>query len=142
MLYLLRIISWKDKPMEEKRKKIVLAIDDDTIQLSVFKGILTPKYNLQTASSAAKAMAYMNNNPADVILLDIKMPNISGFEFLNDIHKIPSYINVPIIIVSGNEGREFIEQARKTTAAAIMSKPVDPDHLVEAVEKAISGKIR
>jgi response regulator RpfG family c-di-GMP phosphodiesterase len=142
VLYLLRIISWKDKPMEERRKKIVLAIDDDTIQLSVFKGILTPRYDLQTASSAAKAMAYMNNYPADVILLDIKMPNISGFEFLNDIHKIPSYINVPIIIVSGNEGREFLEQARKTTAVAIMSKPVDPDHLVEAVGKAISGKIR
>jgi two-component system chemotaxis response regulator CheY/putative two-component system response regulator len=125
-----------------RKKKIVLAIDDDSIQLSVFKGILTPKYDLQTAGSAAKAMAYMNNYPADVILLDIKMPNISGFEFLNDIHKIPSYINVPIIIVSGNGGREFLEQARKTTASAIMSKPVDPDHLIEAIEKATSGKIR
>jgi two-component system chemotaxis response regulator CheY/putative two-component system response regulator len=128
--------------MEEKEKTTVLAIDDDSIQLSVFKGILSSKYELRTVSSASQAMSYMNNYKADVILLDIKMPNISGFEFLNDIHKIPSYIDVPIIIVSGNEGKEFFAQARESTAIAVMSKPVDPEKLIETIEKAISGKIK
>jgi CheY-like chemotaxis protein len=68
------------------------------------------------------------------------MPNISGFEFLNDIHRIPSYINVPIIIVSGNEGKEFFAQARESTAFAVMSKPVVPEDLIETIEKAISSK--
>jgi len=126
--------------MEEKDKRIVLAIDDDTIQLAVFRGILTPKYNLQTVTSASEAMHYIHNYSADAILLDIKMPNISGFEFLNDIHRIPSYIHVPIIIVSGNEGKEFFEQARKSTAFAVMSKPVVPEDLVETIEKAIASK--
>jgi len=124
--------------MEEK--KIVLAIDDDSIQLAVFKGILSSKYNLQTANSASGAMNYIHNYQADVILLDIKMPNISGFEFLNDIHKIPSYIHVPIIIVSGNEGSEFFTQARASSAFAVMSKPVVPEELVDLIEKAISAK--
>jgi two-component system chemotaxis response regulator CheY/putative two-component system response regulator len=126
--------------MEEKNKKVVLAIDDDMIQLAVFKGILLPKFDLRTVNSASSAMHYMNNNSADIILLDIKMPNISGFEFLNDIHKIPSYINVPIIIVSGNEGKEFFEQARKSTAFAVMSKPVIPEELIKTIEKALSDK--
>jgi len=126
--------------MEEKEKRIVLAIDDDTIQLAVFRGILAPKYNLQTVTSASEAMHYIHNYTADAILLDIKMPNISGFEFLNDIHRIPSYIHVPIIIVSGNEGKEFFEQARKSTAFAVMSKPVVPEDLVETIEKAIASK--
>jgi len=126
--------------MEEKDKRIVLAIDDDTIQLAVFKGILGPKFNLQTVTSASEAMHYIHNYTADAILLDIKMPNISGFEFLNDIHRIPSYIHVPIIIVSGNEGKEFFEQARKSTAFAVMSKPVVPEDLIETIEKAIASK--
>jgi CheY-like chemotaxis protein len=83
-------------------------------------------------------MNYIHNYKADVILLDIKMPNISGFEFLVDIHKIPSYIHVPIIIISGNEGKEFFEQARRSSAYAVMSKPVVPEDLVETIEKAIS----
>jgi len=126
--------------MEDKDKKIVLAIDDDTIQLAVFKGILAQKYDLRTVSSASEAMHYIHNYKADAILLDIKMPNISGFEFLIDIHKIPSYIHVPIIIVSGNEGKEFFEQARKSTAYAVMSKPVVPEDLVETIEKAIASR--
>jgi CheY-like chemotaxis protein len=126
--------------MADKDKKVVLAIDDDTIQLAVFKGILAQKYDLRAVSSASEAMNYVHNYKADVILLDIRMPNISGFEFLVDIHKIPSYIHVPIIIVSGNEGIEFREQARKSSAYAVMSKPVVPEDLVETIEKAISGK--
>ena len=125
--------------MEDKDKKVVLAIDDDKIQLAVFKGILAQKYDLRTVTSASEAMHYLHNYAADVILLDIKMPNISGFEFLNDIHKIPSYIHVPIIIVSGNDGKEFFVQARASTAFAIMSKPVVPEQLIETIEKAVSG---
>jgi len=126
--------------MEEKSKNIVLAIDDDKIQLAVFKGILARKYDLRTANSASEAMNYINNYLADVILLDFKMPNISGFDFLNDIRKIPGYIDVPIIIISGNEGKEFLEQAKASTAFAVMSKPVVPEDLIETIEKAISGK--
>ena len=126
--------------MEEKDKRIVLAIDDDTIQLAVFKGILGPKFNLQTVTSASEAMHYIHNYTADAILLDIKMPNISGFDFLNDIHKIPNYVNVPIIIISGSEGKEFLDKARASSAFAVMSKPVVPEDLIETIEKAISGK--
>ena len=136
------LFVFKEKPMEDKDKNIVLAIDDDKIQLAVFKGILARKYDLRTANSASEAMNYINNNPADVILLDFKMPNISGFDFLNDIRKIPSYVDVPIIFVSGNEGKEFLEQAKASTAFAVMSKPVVPEDLIKTIEKAISGKGR
>jgi two-component system chemotaxis response regulator CheY/putative two-component system response regulator len=125
--------------MEDKSKNIVLAIDDDKIQLAVFKGILAKKYDLRTANSASEAMNYINNYSADAILLDFKMPNISGFDFLNDIRKIPGYVNVPIIIVSGNEGKEFLDQVKASTAFAVMSKPVVPEDLIETIEKAISG---
>ena len=119
-------------------KKIVLAIDDNVQQLSEFKSILIPKYDLRVVKSASEAIGFLNKNKADLILLDIEMPNISGFDFLEDIRKIPSYIAVPIIIVSGNSGKEFFAQARNSSAADVLTKPVQSQTLIQAIEKAMA----
>ena len=128
----------RKKSMEDR--KIILAIDDNVTQLKTFEGMLTPKYDLRVVKSASDALSFLNKSKSDVILLDIEMPNISGFEFLSDIRKIPSYINVPIIIVSGNTGQEFYNQARKTSAFDVLTKPVTPEVLIETIEKALTQK--
>jgi len=120
-------------------KKIVLAIDDNVQQLSEFKSILVPKYDLRVVKSASEAIGFLNKNKSDIILLDIEMPNISGFEFLDDIRKIPSYIAVPIIIVSGNSGKEFLEKARNSSAADVLTKPVNPQTLINSIEEALAA---
>ena len=121
-------------------KKSVLAIDDDATQLTVFKNVLHPEYDVWTVNSAANAINFLNANQVDVILLDIAMPNITGFEFLADIRKIPSYFDVPIIIVSGKTGQDFYTEARNSTAFDVLSKPVEPDTLLSVIEKALSEK--
>ena len=120
-----------------EKKKRVLAIDDDPVQLNLFRNILSGKYEIFTVNSAANAINFLNANHVDVVLLDINMPNISGFEFLSDIRKIPSYLEVPIIIVSGKTGREFLDEAKKSSASGVLGKPVEPDKLIETIEKAI-----
>ena len=119
--------------MEEK--KIVLSIDDNVQQLTEFKCILVPKYDFRAVKSASEALNFLNNNNVDIILLDIEMPNISGFEFLDDIRKIPSYISVPIIIVSGNSGEDFLKQAKNSSASDVIIKPVIPEGLITSIEK-------
>jgi len=120
-------------------KKIVLAIDDNVQQLSEFKNMLVPRYDLRVVKSASEAIGYLNKNKSDIILLDIEMPNISGFDFLEDIRKIPSYIAVPIIIVSGHSDREFLTKARNSSAANVLTKPVHQQILVEAMEEALAS---
>ena len=120
-------------------KKIVLAIDDNVQQLSEFKSILIPKYDLRVVKSASEAIGFLNKNKADLILLDIEMPNISGFDFLEDIRKIPSYIAVPIIIVSGNSGPEFSAKAKNSSAANVLAKPVQPQTLINIIEEALAA---
>ena len=121
--------------MEEKKISI-LAIDDDAVQLKSFKNILHPKYDIWTVNSASNAINFLNSNLVDIILLDISMPNISGFDFLNDIRKIASYMLVPIIIVSGKTGQDFFTEARNSSAFDVLSKPVEPDILIRTIEKA------
>jgi len=123
-----------------ENKKIVLAIDDNLTQLDIFKTILVPKYDLRVVKSASEAMSFINKYKSDLILLDISMPNICGFEFLDDIRKIPSYIDIPIIIVSGNTGEDFFTQARNSTAADVLSKPVTSERLISSIEKALAIK--
>lgn len=119
-------------------KKIVLAIDDNLIQLDLFQKALGGKYDVRPVKSASDAIHFLNISQADIILLDIEMPNITGFEFLSDIRKIPSYMKVPIIIVSGNTGQAFFEQARNSSAFDVLTKPVSPEKLIETIERAFS----
>ena len=123
--------------MEEKI--IVLAIDDNLQQLKIFQDILVPRFDLRLAKSASDALFFLNRNKSDIILLDIEMPNISGFEFLLDIRKIPSYTGVPIIIVSGNTGNEFYEKARNSSAADVLTKPVLPEKLIQTIENTLAA---
>jgi len=119
-------------------RAIVLAVDDNAQILKEFEALLTPRYDLRVVKAASDAIAFLNNNKCDVILLDIDMPNINGFQFLHDIRKIPSYFKVPIIIVSSNSGEEYFKKARSSTASDVLVKPVSQDRLVGAIQKALA----
>jgi CheY-like chemotaxis protein len=123
-----------------ENKKIILAIDDNPVQLRLFKEMLVPRYDLRAVKAASEALNFMNSNKVDLILLDIEMPNISGFEFLYDIRKIPSYISVPIIIVSAHTEKDFFIRARKSSAADVLAKPVNPNVFVSNIKKALAVK--
>jgi len=122
-----------------KDKKLVLAVDDDPYELNALAGILFPAYDLHTAKSASDALASLNSKMADIIVLDADMPNISGFEFLRDIRKIPSYMNIPVIIVNDKTGQEFFHEAKNSSAFAVLSKPVIPEKLTETIKNAIAA---
>ena len=121
-------------------KKIILAIDDNKMQLDMFQKMLEAKYDVRTVNSASNALSFLNTNQADLVLLDIEMPNITGFEFLYDIRRIPSYTDVPIIIVSGNTGPDFYNEARNSSAFDVLSKPVTHDLLEKTIEQALASK--
>jgi CheY-like chemotaxis protein len=121
-----------------QNKKVILAIDDNVVQLRLFNEMLVPRYDLRVVKSASEALNFLNENKVDLILLDIEMPNVDGKEFLNDIRKIPSYMAEPIIIVSGNTGEEFLNWARNSSAADVLTKPVTAEMLVKTIEKTLA----
>ena len=118
-------------------KKSVLIVDDNEMHLNLIKEMLTEQYNIQTVNSAVNALKHLNTNKVDIILLDILMPNIGGFEFLYAIREIPSYMDVPIIIVSGNTGEDYIREAKNSSAFEVLAKPVNQLQLQKTIEKAL-----
>jgi len=119
-------------------KTIVLAIDDNIQILKEFEHFLVPRYDLRVVKSASNAIAFLNKHKCDIILLDIDMPNIDGFQFLHDIRRIPSYFDVPIIIVSGTKGEAFLSKARNSSADNVLIKPVSQDQLTGAIQRALN----
>jgi len=117
-------------------KKIILAIDDDPLVLGTFTKFLTSDYDLRISKSAADASMLMDKVKPDLIILDIEMPNISGFEFLHTIKKNPRYMSVPVIIVSGHCEPALIKHAEKGGATAVLAKPVTKEDLSAKISEA------
>jgi len=122
-------------------KKIIIAIDDDPVVLGVLTSLLTPDYDLRISKSAAAASILMDKVTPDLILLDIEMPNISGFEFLHTIKKDPKFMNVPVVIVSGHYEPAFIEHAKKGGANGVVGKPVNAEKLLQTIKDAFLNPV-
>jgi len=119
-------------------KKVILAIDDNAIQLKLFRKTLSPIYNVRLVNSASEAFGLIKEINVDLFLLDMEMPSISGFEFLHELRKIPMYMNVPVIIVTGHNEPEFLEAAHNSSAVDVLIKPVKPKILIASIEKAFA----
>ena len=124
--------------MEERSR--ILAIDDDPMVLMQIADMLSPTYNLQLAKSATDAEKLIPQNKPDIILLDIQMPGISGFQFLQKLKKDPAYKDIPVIIVSGHIEIEFIIIAEQNGASSVVAKPVKKDELLKKIETALEQR--
>ena len=124
--------------MEQETKKSILAIDDAATQLSIFKTYLGAHYELALVKSAPEALKLMKIKLFDLILLDIEMPDFSGFEFLHEMRKIPQYMGTPVIIISSHSEPDFLSHANHSSAVCVLTKPVNSDQLKGEIAKAFS----
>ena len=123
--------------MADKSK--ILAIDDDPVVLKLLASILNPVYELQIAKSAKEALKLMAQQKPDLILLDIGIPIISGFEFLHMIRRNPESKDIPVIIVSGFIETEFIIHAENEGISGMVGKPIQKDDLLSKIEQALNS---
>jgi len=126
---------------EKSEKKIILAIDDDPLHLESLVFLLVPTYDLRVVNSAVDAIKDIEHILPDLILLDIEMPHMSGFEFLHTIKKNPKFMSVPVVIVSGHNTEKFVTHAQKSGASGVVAKPVDSKDLFQKINYAFETPI-
>jgi CheY-like chemotaxis protein len=120
-------------------KRAILAIDDDVTQLQMYKNFLGSAYDLTLVKSASEALGIIDKIDFDLILLDIEMPHVSGFEFLHEIRKKPRFMTKPIIIVSSHTEQNFLDHAQKSSAFDVLTKPVNAQGLINKIEEALKA---
>jgi DNA-binding response OmpR family regulator len=124
--------------MEDTRKYKILVVDDSTTNVVLLEAILDEKgYQIETALNAKEAYAIIERESPDLILLDLLMPKISGFEFLEEIRKNDNTKNTPVIVVSALTDEENVEKIMKMGAIDFIKKPIDLQYLVDKVESVL-----
>jgi CheY-like chemotaxis protein len=121
----------------ETRRKVILAVDDIIPSLKATGKILESTFDVCLAKSAKMASRILKTNKVDLILLDIEMPEISGFEYMEQLRQTPQYRDIPVIFVSSHATKEFFTQAISSGAKDFIVKPVSSNILIEKIRMAL-----
>jgi len=119
----------------ETEKKLVILVDDNPANLRIGKNVLSEKYTVATAPSAAKLFSLLENNSPVIILLDIDMPEMNGFEAIELLKSKPKTRDIPVIFLTGMADSNDEEKGRGLGAADYITKPFDPPALIACIEK-------
>ena len=120
-----------------ERKK-ALVIDDEQIVLDSVKRILSQEnFDVDIASSSRIGLGLALNNPYDIVLTDIRMPEIGGMTILRDVKRAKP--SVPVVIITGYATVQSSVQAMKLGATDYIEKPFTPEELIKRVMAAIDA---
>lgn len=122
--------------------KKILVIDDETIiTISCERALIPEGYAVKSASSGEEGLQLMDKEPFDLILLDIKMPDMDGIEVLKRIKE--RWTDAKVIMITGYGSVETAVKSLKLGAFNYIEKPFSPDTLLMAVKEAFKNeKIR
>ncbi len=119
-------------------KKKILVIDDSSTNIVLLNAVLIQNgYEVITALNAKEAFHLLEKESPDLILLDLLMPEISGFDFLDDIKHDRKLKDIPVVIVSAVGTKENIHLTQKLGAVSFISKPIDIDQLLATVTQLL-----
>ncbi len=112
----------------------VLIVEDEQTDRLILAGIVQGMgHEVYFASDGEQAFKTYMRMSIDVVVTDLLMPHVDGLEFIEELKTL--FPEAPVIAVSG-KGPEMLAEAEKKGACAVLSKPVDPDELLEAITKA------
>jgi CheY-like chemotaxis protein len=124
----------------ETKRKVILVVDDIIPSLKTTGKILESTFNVYLAKSARMASTILKTNRVDLILLDIEMPEMSGFEYMEQLQQTPRYRDIPVIFVSSHATEEFFTRAMNSGAKDFIVKPVSQDILIEKIYAALGER--
>lgn len=124
-------------PETQCGKKCILAVDDTAIVLSRITDALGKYYDVVTVNSGIRALKYLNKKRPDLILLDIRMPDIDGFEVLQVIHAMQDRVDIPVIMLTGMEDKRFVMKGYELGISDYILKPFSTDDLLERVQRVL-----
>lgn len=119
-----------------KQRDRILVVDDDHDACEAISGFLDQSgYAVEAAPDPAHALARLDQLRPDLVVSDLQMPGMSGLELIRRIHaRQPA---TPVILVTGAETRDLCTGAKQYGAVDCLTKPVNPEDLLWAIERAL-----
>ena len=120
----------------------VMMVDDEPITLDVVQAYLEEAgyQKFVNTSEPAEAMDLVASEDPDVLLLDLMMPKVSGFDILKDLRSNPKFQYLPVIVLTSSTDSETKLKALEMGATDFLAKPVDPSELVLRLRNTLAAK--
>lgn len=115
-------------------KKIILIVDDSVSNLKNAEEVLKDKYSLALVKSGRQALDYLSHNTPDLVLLDVIMPEMDGFETITKMKENPATSKIPVIFLTVDSNVETELQGFKLGALDFINKPFVPEIMIYRIE--------
>ena len=119
-------------------KKVILVVDDQAENLTLLRSLLEKYFDVRIAKSGNMALTLLHNNHVDLILLDIEMPNMNGFEFMKNFHlQCPEKKNTPVVFVTSHASSDMVSKAINEGGKGYIVKPIKEEILFQKIDSLI-----
>lgn len=118
-------------------KKIILIVDDDRMTLSTAQKLLESEYKVVAVNSGKQAYKYLDRHVPDLILLDINMPEISGFEVMKKLQQEKRWSKIPVIFLTADRSSDTEVECFSMGACDFISKPFEPQIMMSRIKSTI-----
>ena len=127
-------------PLTQLKPAIILIVDDSVTVRRITSGVLRRHhYDPRQARNGEEALQYMEAHRPDVVLLDLEMPGMDGFEVLEKMRLDPRLNNIPVIIITSRVGEKHQLQAQKFGISGYLSKPYLEDDLLNLLSDIVNA---
>ena len=118
--------------------KSILIVDDEDRNIKLIKGmVMSEQYDIATASGGQETLDYLKDHQPDLILLDVMMPDIDGFEVCRQLKQDEITQVIPILMVTALMEKEHRVKAMEVGADDFLSKPVDRTELLVRIKSLL-----
>lgn len=119
----------------------ILVVDDSSTNIVLLEAILNGQgYQIETAQSVKEAYQIIRKEEVSLILLDLLMPRVSGFDFLKEIKNNDATKEIPVIIVSAVADPENKKKSMELGALDFINKPIDIQDFIERIDAILKKK--
>ena len=118
-------------------KKHILMVDDVTTNLRCASEVLRDNYKISMVKSGAQALKFLETVIPDLILLDISMSDMDGYETLEHIKRNPKWTDIPVVFLTADADGESEIKGLKMGAMDYIRKPFEPDVMLSRIDKVL-----
>lgn len=118
----------------------ILVVDDNAFNLSVVKKILEDEYEVVTFRAGKEVLSYLQDEEADLILLDYLMPEMDGMEVLSRLRKSNRTESIPVVILTASDNADLEASFLKAGAEDFVTKPISPEVVRSRIDRILELK--
>lgn len=129
----------QDSNLEKIKNDIrIVSVDDSVIILKTLETLLSDRYIFKGFNKGSRALKFLEAKGADLIILDIEMPEMSGFEVLKKLRENEKTADIPVILATGNANEDIFYENIDFKGTFYIQKPIEPDVLLENIDKILN----